>query len=81
MPYGDLLKLDARVVTTEPNPCVLAYGPGPEGKRCKHCENLYAKRYAGTYYKCSFRGDTNGPGTDHRVNWRACGKFQEREKP
>ena len=30
---------------------------------------------AKTYFKCELRGITNGPGTDHRANWPACGKF------
>ena len=64
-----------------PNPCVALYGPGPAGKRCKDCRLLYAKHYSGTYYKCKLRTNTNGPGTDHRVNWPACGKFDERDNP
>ena len=62
----------------DPNPMVKTYGYGPEGKRCKHCSHLFKKQYAGTYYKCDLRFNTNGPGSDHRVNWSACGKFEER---
>lgn len=61
------------------NPMVRAVGSGPEGMRCKHCRFLYAKKYARTYYKCEWRGDTNGPGTDHKINWPACSKFQKEE--
>lgn len=61
------------------NPMVRAVGPGPEGMKCKHCRFLYAKEYARTYYKCEWRGDTNGPGTDHKINWPACSKFQKDE--
>ncbi len=59
------------------NPMVTAYGPGPEGKRCKRCIHCYRKIYAGVYYKCRLRGDTNGAGTDHRANWPACARFVE----
>jgi hypothetical protein len=62
------------------NPMVKSFGYGPEGKRCKHCFHLFKKQYAGTYYKCDYRINTNGPGTDHRVNWAACSKFKENKK-
>lgn len=83
MQYQELLKLDAREIAAEPNPCRKAWGPGPAGKRCKHCLWLYSKIFANKYYKCKMRGlDTNGPGTDHRVNWLACGKFEDlKEEP
>lgn len=60
---------------------VRAYGYGPEGKRCKHCDHCYVKSFAGRYFKCEFRGNTNGPGTDHRANWLACGKFKSDDHP
>lgn len=62
------------------NPLVKYYGKGPEDKRCKHCKFFYGKQYAKIYYKCSFRGDTNGPGTDHKANWPTCGKFEEEKE-
>ena len=75
--YGDLFKFNAREIASEPNPMVKAYGKGPPGKRCKHCLWLYGKVFSKVYYKCKKRGlDTNGPATDHRVNWTACGKFE-----
>lgn len=59
------------------NPMVRAFGFGPVDKRCKHCSHLLKKQWAGTYYKCDLRINTNGPGTDHRVNWLSCSKFNE----
>lgn len=59
------------------NPMVKAHGFGPEGKRCKHCKHLFVRQYAGRYYKCGLRVNTNGPATDQRVNWAACSKFEE----
>lgn len=71
------LWLDSQMKTlTHDNPCVRKYGEGPAGKKCKDCRHLIAKRYSKTYYKCTFRGDTNGPGTDHRVSWQACAKWE-----
>lgn len=58
------------------NPMVQAYGQ-KEGFKCKTCKHLFRKSYAGVYYKCKFRGDANGAGTDHRVNWPACNKYEE----
>jgi hypothetical protein len=59
------------------NPCIAAFGKGPEGTRCKKCVHFIRKHYGGVYFKCALRGDTNGPGTDHRANWPTCGKYQE----
>jgi hypothetical protein len=63
------------------NPMVRVYGNGPEDKKCKHCGYFYRKYYSKTYFKCEFRGDTNGPGTDHKANWPTCGKFKESTPP
>jgi hypothetical protein len=65
------------VIDTRPNPMVRAFGEGPEGVKCKNCIHLYAKVYhPNRYYKCDFRKDTNGAGTDHRVNWQSCRKYE-----
>lgn len=74
--FGDLLNLDARAIYDEPNPCRKAYGPGPSGKRCKHCAHIVVFVHARRYYKCDMRHITSGSATDHRVNWAACGKFK-----
>ena len=58
------------------NPCVRLYGPGPENTACKQCRLFLRKEgYSKTYFKCELRGNTNGPGTDHRANWPACARF------
>lgn len=59
----------------KPNPCIRAYGLGPDGKICGQCHLLRSHSFAKTYHKCSLRGDTRGAGTDHLVRWPACGKF------
>lgn len=60
------------------NPMVRTYGVDPAGHKCKACVFFYRKEWrAGKYFKCKFRGNTNGPGTDHRANWPACKKFEE----
>lgn len=79
----DQLELDLGVPIdeskTHENPMVQAYGFGPDNKRCKHCQHLFVRQYMNRYYKCDLRINTNGPGTDQRVNWRACSKFEEVE--
>lgn len=60
------------------NPMVAVYGPGPAGKRCMDCGHLLKKQYAGTYWKCTLRGNTNGPGTDHRYRYPACARFSDK---
>ena len=62
----------------KPNPCISVYGPGPDGARCKTCAHLDSHPGAGRiYWKCLLRAYSHGPGTDHRVNWPACGKWEE----
>lgn len=68
-------------LATEPNPCVRLWGPGPEGAKCKTCVHLFGRRYGKTYYKCDLRRDSACAATDHRVGWRACGKYEELPLP
>jgi hypothetical protein len=58
------------------NPMVRTWGEGPAGVACAKCSHLFARQFAGRYYKCDLRKLSNGPGTDHRVNWPACAKFE-----
>lgn len=67
--------LAARIVTMH-----RAYGRGPETARCQTCVHLYRKLYDKTYYKCDQFADTNGPGTDWRVGWPACGKYESTDQ-
>lgn len=75
--FGDPLPKFPR--TQKENPCLYVYGAGPRGKTCKTCSHLYLQGgTAGRYYKCAMRSNTRGPGTDHRVNWPSCGKYEEK---
>ena len=60
------------------NPCMRLYGEGPAGKTCKTCRLLFHTQRSKRYYKCELRNFTHGPGSDHRVNWPACGRFVEK---
>jgi hypothetical protein len=75
----DWLKDQMEVPYVE-NPCMRLYGPGPEGAKCKTCALLFCHSRSKRYYKCSLRGCTHGPGTDHRVNWPACSKYEPKKK-
>jgi hypothetical protein len=60
------------------NPMVRAYRFGPDGKKCKACKFLLRDYYHNvTYRKCEKRGVTRGKGTDHKVSFDACSKFEE----
>jgi hypothetical protein len=62
------------------NPLIALHGPGPEEARCGTCKNLLRLRYHDkTYRKCSLRGITHGPGTDHGATWPACGKYERED--
>lgn len=62
------------------NPLRVLLGPGPDGTKCKHCVHFYRKGgYSKVYYKCELRGDTNGPGTDHKANWPTCVRYKKNE--
>jgi len=49
-------------------------------RKCKACRLLLRKvlRSSRVYLKCQLRGNTGGPGTDHRAGWDACKKFVPR---
>jgi hypothetical protein len=59
------------------NPCVRLFGRGPDGTICKTCRHLFSHRPGKKrFYKCDLRECTNGPGSDHRVRWPACAKYE-----
>jgi hypothetical protein len=65
----------------EPNPMVRKFGRLVGGRTCRACRFLERKTYHDKpYYKCHWRGDTRGAGTDHRVRWTACKKFEEQSE-
>lgn len=63
----------------DPNPMVVAFGPGPTEKTCRDCRFLVRQGgVAGHYLKCRERGITSGYGTDHKAGWPTCRLFEER---
>lgn len=79
-PLTDKQKLTRKSKT---NPCVEVYGPGPEGTQCQSCALLRCIDFHGKrYYKCGLRGKpTHGAGTDHKLRWPSCVKYQGATKP
>jgi len=62
------------------NPCIAVYGKyAVTDTKCKDCKHLLIHQCSKRYYKCNLRKVTAGPATDHRCNWPACGKFEEKE--
>lgn len=61
------------------NPCVQLYGAGPESKTCRQCSQIAGIRGASkTFFKCKLRKATHGSGTDHKISWPACARFEQR---
>ena len=58
------------------NPCIALYGV-TESKKCKTCNHLVKVSMNKTWYKCELRRMSSCAASDHRVNWDACGKFEE----
>jgi len=78
--FGEITRAEAEKqagIAHQENPCIAAYGRDPMGRTCKFCAHLYYKSYyPKRFYKCELRKDTNGRGTDHRVKWPACGRYE-----
>jgi len=50
-----------------------------DDERCKTCVHfLRSEHCSTTYFKCGKNRITNGPGTDWRANWPACGLWTPR---
>lgn len=54
-------------------------GKGPEGKQCRHCDNMRRIEFAKTYRKCGLmeRNWTGGAATDIQATAPACEHFKE----
>ena len=63
------------------NPCVTAFGQGTLGVTCKMCIHIKRYRTANTYIKCDLRPYSHGPGTDHKVSWQSCAKYEVSPTP
>jgi hypothetical protein len=67
------------VVKPDENPCIALNGTGPDGAICRTCVHCrYPKMRRTRYWKCDLRTLTHGRGTDHKVGWPACGRYEER---
>ncbi len=61
------------------NPMIAFHGKAEGFFSCRECEWITRENYGKkTYYKCDKRGYSRGAGTDHRMNWDACGLFEYR---
>lgn len=54
-------------------------GGGPTGETCGTCAHAYCVEYAKRYHKCRLVKATRGPGTDIRLKWAACSRFEKRK--
>ena len=51
-------------------------GSGPTGETCRTCRHAYSVGYSKNYWKCSLVKATGGPGTDIRLKWAACSRWE-----
>lgn len=50
------------------------------GRTCGDCAHLVIKAFHDkTYFKCAKYSDSQGPGTDWRKKWPACGLWKGRQ--
>lgn len=56
-------------------------GSGPAGMTCGDCKHAW-KRHNGAkkYWKCGLVKPTRGAGTDIRLKWAACARFEKKKK-
>lgn len=55
-------------------------GSGPAGETCGSCKNAYCFEYAKRYWKCRLVKPTGGPGTDIRLKWAACARWEPKTR-
>lgn len=53
-------------------------GSGPAGETCGSCVHCYSPPAFRTFYKCRLVKPTHGPGTDIRLKWAACARWQSK---
>lgn len=53
-------------------------GSGPAGETCKTCRHSYCFTYAKRYWKCDLVKPTSGAGTDIRLKWAACSRWERK---
>lgn len=60
----------------QPNGNAAPIGSGPAGETCGSCKHSYCVQYAKRYHKCRLVKATGGPGTDIRLKWAACSRWE-----
>jgi len=63
----------------QPKGTAAQMGGGPRRETCGTCEDDYCVAYAKRYHKCRLVKATGGPGTDIRLKWAACSRFEKRK--
>lgn len=63
------------------NPCIVLYGWGTVGQKCRGCIHLRYRPERSPqvrHWKCDLRALTHGAKTDHKVTWPACARYEQR---
>ena len=66
--------------TGQPKGNAAPIGSGPKGETCRTCAHSRCVRLAKVYHKCALVKATGGPGTDIRLKWAACSRFEKRKE-
>lgn len=56
--------------------CAAPIGSGPKGETCRTCVHSYCRTFAKSYWKCDLVKATCGTGTDIRLKWAACARWE-----
>ena len=55
-------------------------GSGPDGETCKTCRHAYSVKYSKRYWKCALVKPTCGLGSDIRLKWPACSRWEPKDE-
>lgn len=68
-----------RRASAQPRGYAAPIGAGPAGETCKSCTHARSSSYRSvkTYWKCALVKPTHGPGTDIRLKWAACARWEK----
>lgn len=77
--FGDDLPPGKKKRNDKPRGSAAPIGSGPAGETCKSCKHSYCNQYAKRYWKCDLVKATHGPGSDIRLKWAACSRWEAKE--
>lgn len=75
--WNQPMKPPAKAKRGQPKGNASPIGSGPAGETCATCKHSYGLAGGSkTFYKCRLVKRTCGPGSDIRLKWPACARWQ-----